>query len=161
MVWAIIDTLYWDYSCLLDCVRARKIQVMNLFSSMKIYTVHIKPGMANASQRPVFVREGFNIWAFLFTVLWALYHRLWLPALLMAAFNTLLLCMLKEQVLNQASIGAIHLGFHAVIGFWGNDWLRARLTRRGYILADITASDNLLRAEQRYFERILSPAANA
>jgi len=128
---------------------------------MKIYTVHIKPGMEQAMQKPVFVREGFNFYAFFFVLLWALYQRLWMVALLLAACNALLLFMFKDHVFNLASLGALNLGFHFLVGCWANDWLRARLARRGYILADISAGDNRLRAEQRYFERSLNPAAYA
>jgi hypothetical protein len=129
-----------------------------MFGRVKIYTVHIKPGMENAQARAVFVKEGFNLWAFLFTIVWALYKRLWIVALLLFIANALLLLMLKGHVLSPASLGAIHVGFHFIMGSWGNDWVRARLTRHGYILADIAAGDNLLRAEQRYFERVLATA---
>jgi len=126
--------------------------------STKIYTVHTKPGMNNAAARPMFIKEGFNFWAFFFTILWALYQRLWLVALLLLTFNALLVVCLKNHMLGLASAGAIHFGFHMVVGFWGNDWLRAQLARRGYVLADVAAGDNLLRAEQRYFERMLAAA---
>src|SRR5579872_7505145 len=129
-----------------------------MFGRTKIYTVHIKPGMENAQARPVFVKEGFNLWAFFFTFLWALYKRLWIVAFLIIAFNSSLFFMLKHHALSPVSLGAIHAGLHVVIGCWGNDWMRAQLVRRGYIIADITAGDNLLRAEQRYFERMLAAA---
>lgn len=129
-----------------------------MFKGMKIYTVHIKPGMAAAQQRPVFIKEGFNFWAFLLTLLWTLYNRLWLASLLLFAFNVVLFIMLKNHMLSMYSVGAINFGFHLIIGFLANDWLRAKLARRGYIMADISASDTLLRAEQRYFERVLVAA---
>ena len=37
-------------------------------------------GAGAPSDRAVFVRDGFSIWAFLFSVLWLLRHRLWLAA---------------------------------------------------------------------------------
>jgi hypothetical protein len=125
---------------------------------MKIYTVHIKPDGANAAEQPVFVKEGFNIWAFLLTFLWALYHRLWLPALLLLAVNLLLVFLLKHHVFAASSVGVLHLTMHYIAGSYGNDWIRARLTRLGYIMVDVAASDSLLRAEQRYFERYLAAA---
>jgi len=129
---------------------------MSIFNPMKIYTVHVKPGLENAGQQPVFVGEGFNFFAFVFTFLWALYQRLWVPALLIFGVDFLLLSMNQHHILNHLSLAAIDLGFHILVGFWANDWLRTRLARRGYILADVTAGDNRLRAEQRYFERMLA-----
>ncbi len=130
-----------------------------MFGGMKIYTVHIKPGAENAAQPPLFVREGFNWLAFLLTGFWALYHRLWLPLLLILAFNGTLIAAGNEQLLSRFSLLAVHMGFQVIVGFAANDWLRAKLARSGYIMADITAADSRLRAEQRYFERSLAVAA--
>ncbi len=132
---------------------------MSIFGGMKIYTVHIKPGMANAQARPVFVKEGFNFWAFLFT---DSLGALSAPVATGVADRRLQCAAVAHaqgiMCSTRPASAVIHLGFHLVVGFWGNDWLRARLARRGYIMADISVSDSLLRAEQRYFERyVLSP----
>ena len=52
---------------------------------MSIYTVH-EPPLRAAETMPdpdrfAFVRDGFSVWAFLFAVLWMLWHRLWLVLL--------------------------------------------------------------------------------
>jgi hypothetical protein len=49
---------------------------------MRYYTVLLKPGEPPETAR--FVRDGFHLWAFVFTVLWALWRGLWLAALLEA-----------------------------------------------------------------------------
>ena len=46
---------------------------------MRIYTFHMVPG-ATALGDAVAVKEGFSWLAFLFDILWVLYHRLWLWA---------------------------------------------------------------------------------
>ncbi|MDE3060651.1 MAG: DUF2628 domain-containing protein [Pseudomonadota bacterium] len=124
---------------------------------MKIYTVHIRPGEVSPQQKPVFVKEGFNALAFVFSLFWALYWRLWKPALLVIAFQVALVA-LRNHGMGVASIAALDLGFHLFFAYQANDWLRARLTRRGYVMADIAAGDTQLRAEQRYFERALAAA---
>jgi len=129
-----------------------------MFNRMRIYTVHIKSGETLADRKPVFVKEGFNITAFFFTLLWMLYHRLWRYAFLVFAFNLLIVLLTKGHVLNANNATFIQLGFNILVGFHANDWLRDGLTRRGYIMADVTAADSLLRAEQRYFERYLAAA---
>ena len=52
---------------------------------MPVYTVHAPAGanpvVDGRTDRFAFVRDGFSIWAFLFGLLWLLYHRLWLAAL--------------------------------------------------------------------------------
>ena len=127
---------------------------MNILG-MKVYTVHVRPGGPVGEQAPLFVREGFNWFAFLFHFLWALYHRLWAPAVVIFIVNAMLILLLREHVFSENGIVVLQLGFQFLIGAHANDWLRARLMRDGYILADISAGDSLLRAEQRYFERIL------
>ena len=126
-----------------------------IFSGTKIFSVFLRPedGLHNA---PVFVKEGFNFYAFVFTVFWALYKRLWLPFIMILAFNVVLAFLVKSHVLLKLSSAVIQLGFNLIVGFTANDWVRARLLKRGYIVADVSAADNLLRAEQRYFERSLS-----
>lgn len=126
-------------------------------TGMKLYTVHARPGTSMV-EKPVFIKEGFNLWAFLLTVVWALYHRLWLVSLLLVAFNVTMFYCVRIQLFSSISFGILHLAFHVICGLYGNDWIRAKLTRRGYIMADITAGDSLLRAEQRYFERYLAAA---
>lgn len=129
-----------------------------MFNRMKIYTVHIKSGAVSPYEKPVFVREGFNVFAFLFTLLWAFYHRLWLPVLLILAVNATLMMLAKNHVMSFDSASIMQMGFNVFVGFQANDWLRSGLARRGYIVADIAAADSKLRAEQRYFERYLAGA---
>lgn len=125
---------------------------------LKIYTVHIKPGVPQGEEKPIFVKEGFNFAAFLFPALWALYRRLWVAVFLLVGIDSLLAQMLVAHMLNPASLIVIDLGIHVLTGLLGNDWRRASLKRRGYIVADISAADSRLRAEQRYFERHLAAA---
>ena len=129
-----------------------------MFNHMKIYSVHFKPGESPLEQKPLFVREGFNIWAFALTGFWALYHRLWLPMVGILAFNMALALVINQQIFSEPTTIIMQLAFNALVGFHANDWLRAHLAHQGYLFADITAADSLLRAEQRYFERALATA---
>lgn len=126
---------------------------------MKIYTVHAKPDNKGSYEKPILLREGFNIYAFLFTFLWALYHRLWLVAAVIFCVNTAFVFLNEMHYLSPAHTSIIQLAVNILIGFHANDWLRSALTRRGYIMADIAASDSQLRAEQRYFERYIASTA--
>jgi len=124
-----------------------------MFNRMRIYTVHVKPDDKGANFRPVFIKEGFNFAAFIFTVFWALYKRLWLVAVLLMVAAVLLALLVNAHYLTRISGIGIHLGIHFIVGFHGNDWLRAKLRRKGYSLSDVTAGDSYLRAQQRYLER--------
>ena len=124
-----------------------------MFGKMHIYTVHTKPGNVPGQDLPVFLREGFNWWAFLFTLFWALYERLWLAFALIAAFNIAVGAMKNAQIITPGSAFVLLLGAQVFIGFQSNDWIRARLKRQGYIIQAIAIGDNLLRAQQRFFDQ--------
>jgi hypothetical protein len=128
-----------------------------MLRGMKIYTVHIRP-IDDGDEMPLFVREGFSFFAFLFHFFWAFYHRLWKAGLMIAAAYIAVGMLGEFGILSQRGMIATQLGIQVIIGFHANDWLRAGLARRGYIMTDITTGDSLLRAEQRYFERSLATA---
>ncbi len=123
---------------------------------MKLYTVHVRPGETAADISPVFIKEGFCLPAFIIPLPWALYQRLWLVAAGLVAYAVLLSMLTGAHVIGQLSAVLLHLAMNAALGFHANDFLRARLARRGYILSDVTAADSYLRAQQRYFERYVA-----
>ncbi|MDX2074146.1 MAG: DUF2628 domain-containing protein [Alphaproteobacteria bacterium] len=127
-----------------------------MFHGLKLYTVHTKPGSDHSLTKPVFLREGFNWPAFLFTFLWALYERLWLLALVILAANFAIAAGLRTGLIDQMSGTIILLALQVIVGFSGNDALRKRMRKQGYIFQDIASGDSLLRAEQRYFDRLVA-----
>jgi hypothetical protein len=131
---------------------------MTLLRSMKLYTVHVPSGVGDAQEQAVFLREGFSWAAFLFHFLWAFYHRLWLPGFMIMGVFMLFGIIQELGAISPSTLGVLQFGFLVVVGYHANDWLRAKLGTRGYVMADVTAADSLLRAEQRYFERVLHPA---
>lgn len=122
----------------------------------QIYTVHINPSKSNAMEKAVFVREGFNIFAFIFVILWALYQRMWLVVLGMVVISVLFASVEEAKLLDKLSIATLQLTFQVIVGLYANDLRRWSLARRGYILADVVVSDNELLAQQRYFDRVLA-----
>lgn len=123
-----------------------------MFHRLHIYTVHIKPGTRHTREQPIFVREGFSFPAFILTLLWSLYHRLWLVSAAMLAFNLLVMGLETEGFLSQPSVYVLMLAMQLFLGFHGNDWRRAALTRRGFITTAVVTGDSRLRAELRYFD---------
>lgn len=124
-----------------------------MFSRMAVYTVHLLPDTPLLRQKPVFVKEGFSIPAFLLPLFWALYQRMWLASLLLVAFEAGLMFLVRGGVVGPAGMLVLDLAMHVWVGFAANDWLRATLTRKGYLFSDVAVADTLLRAEQRYFDR--------
>lgn len=123
-----------------------------MFKHTHLYTVHVKPASGDAPEDIIFVREGFNFWAFLFTVFWAVFHRTWLFALVCLAWGLLLSLAGNAQIMSAFSLGVLQLGISVIFGYMANDELRESLTRRGYTQQFMTSGENKIRAEQRFFD---------
>ena len=122
---------------------------------MKIYTVHNKPE-DNSLENTIFIPEGFSWKAFVFNVLWLLYHRVWLASFFVATMLIVFSLAEKQGLLDTQKIAIIQLGFLVIVGYHANDWRRASLRRKGYTISDVVASDSNFRARQRYFDSKLS-----
>ncbi len=122
-------------------------------SRLRIFTVHIKPAIAEPYEHAEFVEEGFSWYAFFFTGLWLLYKRLWWQALLVMGIASVFGVMQVQEILEPMSIVLLQAALGMIVGYHANDWLRSRLKRSGYIVADIVSGENILRAEQRFFDR--------
>ena len=125
----------------------------------RLYTVHVRAWSAAADREAVFVREGFAWGAFLFSFLWALWHRLWFAALIVVALTLVLALGVDLLRLDEATETLIGLAWAAIVGWEANDWRRRALERRGYVTAAVVAAPNLVEAERRYFARRAGQAA--
>ncbi|MFQ5958519.1 MAG: DUF2628 domain-containing protein [Alphaproteobacteria bacterium] len=120
---------------------------------MRVYTVLVDPAATENDQNAVLLREGFSWPAALFTVLWAVYHRLWLWVAILLAVGAVLGAGMRWLGLDAVSQAAIQVGYMVLVGFHANDWRRRHLVKRGYILAGVAVGRDLVAAEQRFFDR--------
>lgn len=140
-------------------VNQKRKKVHNMFHGLKLYTVHTKPSSDITREKPIFLREGFNWMAFLFTFLWAFYQRLWRFGLAVFVANLLVVTAVKYGYITDITGGIVQFGLQVIVGFSANDVLRKKMQKQGYVFQDITSGDSLLRAEQRYFDRLVAQAA--
>ena len=70
----------------------------------KIYTVHVNPDLPQAYEKPVFIREGFNIYALIFLFVWAFYHRLWLHGMALVVAQAGLMYLDKHDILSPVTV---------------------------------------------------------
>jgi len=129
-------------------------------SRLHVYTVHIDPSLPHPYEEARFIEEGFNWKAFIFGAIWALYNRLWLPACIVLAGDAIIVA-LAATGLSGISLFSVQLAWHMFVGYRGNDWVRDKLKKQGFIVADIVTGDSLLRAEQRFFDRYFAARDNA
>ena len=107
---------------------------------MRLYTVHIPVGGRIPGEEPILLKEGFCWPAFFFSFLWALWHRLWLVALLLVLASAALEAVMSQFGANDTLRGAVTLGVAVFVGATANDWRRRGLAKKGYRLTDIVAA---------------------
>lgn len=125
-----------------------------LLSSLSIYTVHTDPEAEEPLASTLFVREGFNPYAFIFTVLWVLYHRMWWVFVGLMAVDLMFYLLAHFDFVNHSVIAVCRIFVQLWFGFHANDLLRWSLGRRGYLTRDVVSGESRTRAEQRFFDRI-------
>lgn len=121
---------------------------------MRSFFVFSRPGGAVEV-----VKQGWSWPAFVFNVLWALWHRMWLlafgawlgeilaPAFLAAVFDALSCAGLDVLPLALAAGLAFGLGVPVAFGAGGNTWRRAHLLLRGYAERGIVVASSAAAAE--------------
>ena len=123
---------------------------------MSVYTVHEPPlRAAEATPNPerfAFVRDGFSVWAFLFSVLWMLWHRLWLVLLIYVAVAAGLEAVLHYAGVSDVVLGVAALLLSLLIGFEASTLRRFTLANGGWKDVGIVSGDNLEEAERRFFD---------
>jgi hypothetical protein len=123
---------------------------------MPVYTVHApvtgNAGIA-ATDKFVFVRDGFYLWATLLGVVWLAWHRLWLALIgcivLMAAIDVV---MMRLGV-SPTAIFLVNVLLALLIGFEAASLRRWTLSRRNWRQLDIVVADDEEQAERRFFDR--------
>jgi hypothetical protein len=123
---------------------------------MPTYTVHAPPsrnGSAADPQRFVFVRDGFQFWAFLITPVWLLYRRLWLVFVLYVLLIAALEGAYYLLHLPQGARFLIEILLSILIGFEAGSLRRWTYARRHWSTIAVVSARNLEDAERRFFSR--------
>lgn len=109
---------------------------------MKIYTAHLKPNDPNPLEDIILVEEGFSWFAAIFHVFWALYNKMWKVAAIVFAIEMIFVILEVQGIITTSVADAARMGFLLMVGFWFNDWYRASLEEKGYILQAIVSGKN-------------------
>ncbi len=100
---------------------------------MTVWTVHAK-----GTAQPVLVREGFSLWAFLFTAPWFALNGMWLVLVLYLAGGVVAGAAMSG--LPEALSGAAALLVQLLIGFHARDLRRWTLARQGFRVIGVVAA---------------------
>jgi len=120
---------------------------------MKVFTVHTRRGSLDIDRDVVIVKEGFSWPAFIFSVIWAIWCRLWLVAIGLLVVEVIASAMMAWLNTSMTTQAIVAVGLALGLGVFGNDLWRWTLARRGFVMSDVVAAADRDAAEQRYFER--------
>lgn len=116
---------------------------------MAIYTV-----LETANRDPrrtLFVPDGFSAAAFVFTALWALWHRMWVAAAVLFAFWVAMSLAVAQGGLDPLVAGVIEFGVALLFGFEARRLHIMSCLRAGYVEAGAVSGSTLAAAELAYF----------
>jgi hypothetical protein len=123
---------------------------------MTVYTVHEPPlRRADSDSDPArfaFVRDGFYWSAFFFSVLWMLWHRLWLVLIGFVVLVGAVAVALRVLGAAPWAGAAVGLLLAVLLGIEASTLRRWTLARRGWSQLGVVVADDRELAERRFFD---------
>jgi len=126
---------------------------------MPVYTVHapVADGAdLAATDRIVFVRDGFHFWAAVASVIWLIWNRLWLALIGWVALMLAIDFGMAALGTGRSAILCVDLLLAVLMGFEAATLQRWTLSRRKWRQLDIVVADDEEAAERRFFDRLTS-----
>jgi hypothetical protein len=123
---------------------------------MPVYTVHA-PVTSHAGIRAtdkfVFVRDGFHFWAALLSPLWLIWNWLWLALIGWILFTIALEIGIASLGGGRTAVLFAYILVALLFGFEAASLQRWTLSRRNWRQLDLVVADDEEQAERRFFDR--------
>ena len=117
---------------------------------MRIYTVY---EINNMKYIVVPVKEGFNWFAFMFSVPWAMFNRMWLFTLVILVTNVFIGWAVIKFGGDMTALMTALIGLAALIGWTSDDLKGHVLVKRGYNAVATLLASNSDSAVESYLRR--------
>src|SRR5258708_11307809 len=121
---------------------------------MPVYTVHGPVDSSagiRATDKFVFVRDGFHFWAALLSPLWLIWHYLWLALIGWILFTIVLDIGITRLGAGRTTVLFADILVALLLGFEAASLQRWTLSRRNWRQLDIVVADDEEQAERRFF----------
>ena len=109
---------------------------------MNIYSVYIDS--TKKETKPLLIKQGFSFLAIIFSFLWALYHKMWLIALIIIIIKSIEI----SHIAYSANIAILLL-----LGWFAADLREYYAERKGFKLSDVILANSEEEAEVKYYMR--------
>ena len=102
---------------------------------MALYSVYIRQNTDPLAHEKVrLIKSGFSWLAFLFPIVWLLYHRVWRWFLVILALEIGLAAIVQQFGLPEPTLLLCGIAVMLYVGISARDWLGAALERRGFMM---------------------------
>ena len=119
---------------------------------MKAYTVHLRQNDHAPDGDIVLVEEGFNWSAFILSVLWTLWHRMWWVTLGLLCVSLLVNGIIHVLGMDTLSMCFLVIGTLVLFGLLANDLRRWCLARDGFLESGVALGNNQDKALVRFLD---------
>jgi len=119
---------------------------------MRLYAVHLRRHGLDPDRDVVLVKEGFSWPAFFLSFVWALWHRLWLAAALIALAQALVGLGVYLAHPDPVSQIVLSLGLAAIVGYLAAEIRQTKLARQGFAFAGVVGGEDADQAYQRFLD---------
>lgn len=119
---------------------------------MRLYSVHLRQGGYDPESDLILVKQGFSWPALVFTVFWALWSRMWWPALGLFAALALATTLPRLAGLADNVDGLLGFAVALAVGLIGNDLRRWSLDRAGYDEVAVVSGNSREEATRRFLD---------
>ena len=119
---------------------------------MRVYTVHLRHRGLNPDNDIVLVSEGFCWGACVLSLIWALWHRMWLVVLGLVIVSVVLNVMIYMLGMDETTGYFLNVGIAILIGLVANDIRRWSLARLGFVDYGVALGDNQDDALARFLD---------
>lgn len=116
----------------------------------RLYTVHLRDDVNDEGL--VLVKDGFSWPAFLISIPWALFHRMWDVALALVLVQVALVAIMGFAGLSEIQQSVMSLIVALAFGYSADELRRWNLSRRGYALEDVVLEQSPDRALGRFLD---------
>jgi len=122
--------------------------------SMRLYSVFLRDHGRVNDQNLLLVKEGFSWAAFVFTFVWALWNRMWWPAIVIFSVIVLSGWGAIQLGLGENIETVISISLGVGLGLIGNDIRRWSLERQGYQEVALVTGRNTEDAMRRFLDDV-------
>jgi hypothetical protein len=119
---------------------------------MKIYNAFIKKNKEGKVEDIVFVKEGFSFFAFLFSGLWFLYHKMWSEFFVFLLASTAL--SYGFEFIPEFDKFFLELAFVFIVALNANYWLCENLKNKNYEFVGLVFGGNRTEAKIRFVKNL-------